>query len=396
MYPLANRVQNTSKWLPTAPSHPATRTFATTPIWTRSSSTKPLPTTRHSLVDTSLRPLGALSGLLPRATFPLLTHQHRTHMLGIDLFAGAGGLSLGAAQAGINVTVAVEQDQHAAATYRTNHPACNILTDDIRTITDEQIRSIPKGNSWSIIFGGPPCQRIFFTPIPGLAIPQTQPNWLFQEFIRFVRVWEPDFIVFENVRGITDTARGLFLTEVLSQFSKQGYTLTSGVLNAQDYGVPQNRARFFLLGAKRDTALTLPMATHSSPPTVQDAIADLPALTNGASTSWLPYGKATPSPYALALRSSADGSPNHLVTRNAEYILERYSHIPQGGNWQDIPINLMTNYQDFSRCHTGIYSRLRLDKPSTGNWQLPQKHAHSSYSKPRAFCSRSSPHTVLS
>ena len=291
-------------------------------------------------------------------------------MIGIDLFAGAGGLSLGAIQAGIHVAVAVELDTHAVATYRKNHPKCSIIQTDICNISDEHIRAIPKGDSDTIVFGGPPCQGFSYSNTRTRNTSNVS-NWLFEEFIRFVRLWEPDFIVFENVRGIIDTSRGIFLTEVLTRFGDLGYTLTHGVLNAQDYGVPQDRARFFLLGTRHPLALTLPPPSHLSPLTVEDAIADLPVLTNGASTSWLPYGTNSPSLYARTLRSASDESPNHLVTCNAEYILERYSHIPQGGNWQNIPRQLMNNYEDFTRCHTGIYSRLRLDRPSTviGNYR---------------------------
>ncbi|MCY4265882.1 MAG: DNA cytosine methyltransferase [Gammaproteobacteria bacterium] len=292
-------------------------------------------------------------------------------MVGIDLFAGAGGLSLGAMRAGVNVTAAVELDCHAVATYRKNHPQCTMLTQDVSDITNEQIRSIPKErDANSIIFGGPPCQGFSYSNSRTRSVNNTK-NWLFEEFIRFVRVWEPDFIVFENVRGITNTSDGLFLSEILKQFTELQYVLTYGVLNAKDYGVPQDRARFFLLGTRRPIALSLPPPTSVKSPTVEDAIADLPTLTNGASTSWLPYGEKKPSAYANALRSTCGRSPNHLVTRNAVYVQERYSYIPQGGNWQNIPCHLMHNYEDFTRCHTGIYSRLRLDKPSNviGNYR---------------------------
>ena len=291
-------------------------------------------------------------------------------MIGIDLFAGAGGLSLGATRAGINVTVAVELDAHAVSTYRTNHPKSVIISEDIRRISDEQIRSISKDGSYTIVFGGPPCQGFSFSNTRTRNVSNTT-NWLFEEFVRFVEVWEPDFIVFENVRGIIGTSHGLFLSEVLRRFSELRYVLTHGVLNAQDYDVPQDRARFFLLGTRRSIALTLPPPTRVTPLTVDDAIADLPELPNGASISWQPYGKSKASKYARALRSTIGQSPNHLVTRNSDHIIERYSHIPQGGNWRNIPSHLMENYSDFTRCHTGIYSRLRLDRPSTviGNYR---------------------------
>jgi DNA (cytosine-5)-methyltransferase 1 len=71
------------------------------------------------------------------------------------------------------------------------------------------------------------------------------------------------------------------------------------------------------------------------------------------------------------MRGNLDGTENHLVTNNAEYVVERYKHIPQGGNWEDIPEALMSNYKDHSRCHTGIYYRLKKNSPSPviGNYR---------------------------
>ncbi|MCY4287692.1 MAG: DNA cytosine methyltransferase [Aestuariivita sp.] len=291
-------------------------------------------------------------------------------MIGIDLFAGAGGFSLGAVRSGIKVVVAIESDHNAVTTYRTNHRSCSIISTDIRDISDDQIRSIPKGNSYSIVFGGPPCQGFSHSNSRTRNIHNPK-NWLFREFVRFVRVWEPDFILLENVRGIIDAAEGKFLSAILTHFSSLRYQFSHGALNAKNYGVPQNRSRFFLLGAKDIDPISLPKKKHAKPLTVRDAISDLPVLENGASISWMPYGKDQTSSYASSLRLGAEHSPNHLVTRNAQYIVDRYQHVPQGGNWRDIPHHLMQNYKDFTRCHTGIYYRLHLDEPSTviGNYR---------------------------
>ena len=279
-------------------------------------------------------------------------------MIGIDLFSGAGGMSFGATQAGINVILAVEKDIHAAHTYKKNHPACNLFVGDIHDFPAEDIRSIPKGNEGTIIFGGPPCQGFSYSNTRTRNLHNTT-NWLFEEFLRFVDAWKPDFIVFENVRGITDTSGGVFLHAIVDRFRQLEYTLAFGVLNAKEYNVPQDRARFFLLGTKHHTPLSLPTPNGISYLTVSDAISDLPPLQNGASQSWLPYAKTPPSRYASQLRRRLGISPNHLVTRNAAQILRRYQHIPQGGNWQDIPEQLMENYRDRTRCHTRIYYRLK-------------------------------------
>jgi DNA (cytosine-5)-methyltransferase 1 len=137
------------------------------------------------------------------------------------------------------------------------------------------------------------------------------------------------------------------------------------------HGVPQNRARFFLVGSRDGLKFRMPQSSRSKPVTVSDAISDLPILANGAAVSWMPYRTQPASNYARKMRGRHNQSPNHLVTSNALSILKRYSFVPQGGNWEDIPARMMRNYTDRSRCHTGIYYRLRYDAPSVviGNFR---------------------------
>ena len=114
-----------------------------------------------------------------------------------------------------------------------------------------------------------------------------------------------------------------------------------------------------------------PESAVSTYVTVREALSDLPSLSNGASTNWMPYKCNAESDYARLLRGNLKRAPNHLVTRNNIDVIERYKHIPQGGNWEDIPIELMTNYNDTSKCHTKIYHRLEIDAPSViiGNYR---------------------------
>ena len=291
-------------------------------------------------------------------------------MIAIDLFAGAGGMSTGAAQAGIDVRFAVERDKYAANAYRKNHPDCEIFVGDIRCLSSRRIKQIPHGSNGTVVFGGPPCQGFSYSNTR-TRVAHNESNWLFEEFIRVVRIWEPDFVVFENVQGITNTSRGLFLNAILDRFTQLKYTVTYGVLNALDYGVSQNRSRFFLIGARTNGQLLLPQRTASIPMTVRDSIADLPILANGAATCWLPYGDTPPSLYAKRLRKKLTGCSSHLVTQNTREVLARYPFVPSGGNWEDIPPKLMANYKDRRRCHTGIYHRLHYDQPSLviGNYR---------------------------
>lgn len=291
-------------------------------------------------------------------------------MIGIDLFSGAGGLSLGAELAGITIKMAVEKDKAAALTYSKNHHHVMMLNDDIRKLT-----SIPEElngqDEQRIIIGGPPCQGFSLSNVRTRNIDNTK-NWLFEEYLRITEMWLPDWIVLENVSGILQTADGYFWETIKKSFSGLGYTLSEDVLSAYDYGIPQKRNRVFLVGNLHGIEFDFPKAKKTRKHvTVADAISDLPILTNGASFDRLPYKCKAISKYAKKLRGHSHFAYNNLVSVNSELILERYKYIPQGGNWKDIPPELMNNYTDCSRCHTGIYHRLSMDEPSSviGNYR---------------------------
>lgn len=297
-------------------------------------------------------------------------NQYRAHclrwkMIGIDLFSGAGGMSVGASMAGVKVAVAIEADFYAASTYSKNHPGTLVIQDDIRRIDPDQISLLPKIRRTKepiVVFGGPPCQG-FSTSNQRTRSAANPSNWLFKEYTRFVKKMYPDWIIFENVRGIVETEHGAFLEHVSRELKKTGYTLTVGILNAMHFGVPQDRSRLFIIGSLHGESAPLPQKKHGLI-TVNEALADLPPLENGASYDILRYSSKALSPYGEMMRGKLAHCDGHLVTHNASHIIDRYRHIPQGGNWEQIPKRLMRNYADISRCHTGIYYRLKEDEPS--------------------------------
>lgn len=290
-------------------------------------------------------------------------------MIGIDLFSGAGGMSLGALSAGIDVQLVIESDKHAAATYTSNHqPKFGIFNDDIRRF--KMKKPIEREKEGLVVFGGPPCQG-FSTSNQRTRSLENENNWLFREFIRVVREYQPDNFVFENVRGILETEGGVFVEEIMDEFEKIGYTVTADLLQAAEFGVPQRRSRFFIVGSLDGKSYKFPRPTHKKPISVAKAIRDLPILRNGAAEDLVRYSKPACNVYAKKLREKLNVCSGHLVTRNNDLILERYRHIPPGGNWEKIPSRLMKNYADRSRCHTGIYRRLSMDEPSVviGNYR---------------------------
>jgi DNA (cytosine-5)-methyltransferase 1 len=293
---------------------------------------------------------------------------HLEQMIGLDLFSGAGGMSVGARWAGVDVRLAVEADPHSATTYSKNHLGVKMLNTPI-----ERVRSVALNDRVAplIVFGGPPCQG-FSTSNQRTRSADNEANWLFQEYLRLVRHVRPEWVVFENVKGMIETEGGFFIARISASLRRAGYSVSQWLLNAADYGVPQRRSRLFLIGSLDGRILSPPTVVHRSVVTVREAISDLPVLRNGASANTLPYRRDHPvSAYAQRLRGRRTRCSNHLVTNSASRILERYAHVPPGGNWSDIPEELMSNYEDRERCHTGIYRRLKPDEPSVviGNFR---------------------------
>jgi len=289
--------------------------------------------------------------------------------IGIDLFSGAGGMSTGAIAVGIEVRVAVEIDKYAAITYKANHPDTLMLNEDIRNVNINGFCKAGK-NDIKILFGGPPCQG-FSTSNQKTRTRENEKNWLFKDYLRITKEQLPDWIIVENVKGIIQTENGFFFEKINSELTKLGYTTSYAVLNAADYGVPQVRNRVFIVGSLHGINFSFPEPNTIKRISVNDAISDLPILKSGSKYSELDYFTDFQNKYQKVMRKGSAKSVNNFVSANSNTVLKRYKHIPQGGNWQDIPPKLMENYKDFTRCHTGIYHRLKADNPSVviGNYR---------------------------
>ncbi|PVD54093.1 DNA (cytosine-5-)-methyltransferase [Terrimonas sp.] len=289
-------------------------------------------------------------------------------MQAVDLFSGAGGMSEGAIAAGIDVRLAVEKDRFAGITFQANHPNTVLFNDDIRKLDLDQ--SIFDNAHLKVLFGGPPCQG-FSTSNQKTRNKTNNENWLFKEYIRIARILKPDWIIVENVKGLVETESGFFFEAINKELKKLGYNSSFAILNAADFGVPQVRNRVFIVGSLHGISFKFPKPTVSKYLTVKEALSDLPALPNGADFDELDYRCDTETKYQKVMRGTEKTSRNNLVTRNNNLVLKRYQHIPEGGNWENIPARLMKNYKDHTRCHTGIYFRLKQNEPSVviGNYR---------------------------
>lgn len=313
---------------------------------------------------------------------PITIEGSKSNYVGIDLFAGAGGMSLGALKAGIDVKIAVEIDSYAARTNAYNNRGVKIFADNIVKFDKKELETINNGakDKIRILFGGPPCQGFSTSNIRGRKL-DNPTNWLFKEYLRIVKIWKPDWVVIENVKGLIDTQKGFFLDHIKNELSDLSYSVCHWILNSADFGVPQKRNRLFIIGSQHGIALKKPKPSVSRYVPVKEAISDLPDLENGASENVKPYKCDARYSYAREMRGNLSSCSNHLVTKNASIVIKRYKYIPQGGNWVNIPDELMKNYKNKNNCHTGIYYRLKADEPSVvlGNYRknmLIHPHQH--------------------
>lgn len=281
---------------------------------------------------------------------------------GIDIFSGAGGLSLGAEMAGIKISHAIELNPNAANTFRRNHKDSVVLCDDIKKLNPDEIKA--EGAPVFIIMGGPPCQGFSLSNTKTRNMDNPN-NSLFKEFVRFVDRISPEWFLFENVFGLTNLNNGETEKMIKACFEDLGYTVKSKVLWASDYGVPQNRNRYFMIGNIHGIDFEFP-EPFDYKVTVGEAFDDLPSLSNGANHPQLPYTKKyeETSDYARLMRGECGASTQNFVSRNNDLVIERYKYIGQGQNWSAIPDELMQNYADKGRCHSAIYKRLKADAPS--------------------------------
>lgn len=200
------------------------------------------------------------------------TNGKKGKFTAVDLFSGCGGLTLGLKQAGFKVVGAVEIDELAAETYRTNHPEVYLWQNDIRKITGKQILKTLKlkTGELTLLAGCPPCQGFssIRTHNGGKRIVDRRNDLVF-EYLRLVKSLKPKIVMMENVPALAENYRML---ELKKELEKLGYKLgdTPTVLNAADYGVPQRRRRMILLGAK-DKSITMPEPVKKIR-TVKDAI----------------------------------------------------------------------------------------------------------------------------
>jgi DNA (cytosine-5)-methyltransferase 1 len=305
-------------------------------------------------------------------------NRHKT----LSLFSGAMGLDIGLEKAGFDISSCVENDSDCVKTIHKNRPNLQVYDDDIEDLDTEEI-SLNEDQLFAIV-GGPPCQS--FSPGGLRKSIRDRRGSLFAEFIRFVDELRPKYFLFENVSNIITAAvkhrpikerpgqnwnlskydeknnpdgekeplkpeekSGSALEVILSAFEELDYHLSFGVLNAADFGVPQKRLRFFLIGSRSGGRVPLPERTHS----------EFPNLTPNDTEPWRTVGDA--------IKGLDLDSPTH--SEYTDEYKKYFDQVPEGRNWRDMPEELAKEALGEKTYNagggkTGYFRRLSWDEPA--------------------------------
>jgi DNA (cytosine-5)-methyltransferase 1 len=301
----------------------------------------------------------------------------------IDLFCGAGGLSLGFEMTNFKIDLAIELEENYYRAYKGNHPETLSLNKDITDLNCKDISNKYLKNKEIVgIIGGPPC--IGFSTV-GNRSPDDPRNMLIFYFIQWIEHFKPKFFVMENVPGILSMGNGKVVEKVFNLYKEIGYTCKMEVLLAADYGVPQLRQRVFFIGTQGNSVSSLKiqktnennseeksdLGKNALPSylTVQDAISDIlsiePFTKKRTDDMIKKYSHQSKTRYQKYLRKSSTGLFDHFAPNHSELVMKRISHINQGNNHSSLP----KEYQ-LKGGYPNIYGRLHLNKPAdtiTGN-----------------------------
>ena len=285
----------------------------------------------------------------------------------LDLFCGAGGLSLGFKMEDYKIVGGIDFDQEAIDTHALNFKEGQHLCCDISQFKDEEV--LEKFEDVDIIIGGPPCQGFSVANMQQKDIECDERNKLFYEFIRFVKLLKPKAFVMENVPRILTKDEGHVKEVMLNVMDKLGYNVNVKVLLASDYGVPQKRRRAFFIGIHKSLNSIFNFDDIEQKPmvTVEDALNDLYYLDDVTKVSTVNDEfklSTTPnSSYQEQMRKNSDGNLyNHNIRYPKEIVQKRMSYVPEGGNWKNVPEELWDTVR--ANRHSSAYRRLDSKKES--------------------------------
>lgn len=315
----------------------------------------------------------------------------------VDLFCGAGGLSLGFEQAGFEILAGVDLFASAMETFQTTFPEALAISQDITNLSPEELLN-HIGAPPDVLVGGPSCQG--FSTSGGLSRAngrnQFDPrNSLFREYVRFAEVLQPKFLVLENVPGLLLYNKGAVAREIIEILSEAGFSAAPMILLAADYGVPQLRRRLIIVAERGERSdVPFPMPTHSADGlwegfslpfahlsrlghgrgntdlqqhiTLSEALSDLPSIEAGGGDPCSKYISAPTSSFQKGIRSRAATVTQHESFRLSEAHLDIVRSVRPGENWTSVPQELLPPRFEKMRPYdaTTLMKRLVWEKPA--------------------------------
>jgi DNA (cytosine-5)-methyltransferase 1 len=293
----------------------------------------------------------------------------------IDIFSGAGGLSLGLVRAGVKVILANEIEPDFAQTHEINHPETRMIRRDIHEVDFRvELKKIRMKGKIDLVCGGPPCQGFSTVGKKEFADPR---NSLFGQFLKTVDQVSPRYLLFENVSGFKKMYQGAIFEILLNELAKRGFQTFHSVLNARDFGLPQSRERTIIVGwLSGERPVRPPGPTHGESDlltqltphlNLMDAISDLPPL--GAGEEKSEYLKEPQNPYQKEMRKGARRLTEHHASNYGEHMQQILKRVPPGGSVLDLPKALRPKSY-----FNNTYARLHADRPSptiTRNFGTP-------------------------
>lgn len=276
----------------------------------------------------------------------------------LDLFCGAGGFSYGMEKnPRFKTLISLDNDEYAGNTFKLNMPWCDVHIGDI---TDDKVKNNiiqeAREKGINMIIGGPPCQG-FSNKGKKLGLEDPR-NFLFREYLSFVKELQPEVFVIENVKALLSTSNGWFKKQILSAIEQLGYFVDYGVLNAEEYGVPQSRERAIFICCKKQK-ITLPSPTRDIPVTVREAISDLAYHESGEGAPVELYREQPQSGYQRMMREGSESLHNHVASKHKQVAIDKLKMIPPEKGKECLPPELLGN-QKFKT----TWGRLKWDEPS--------------------------------
>lgn len=283
----------------------------------------------------------------------------------IDLFCGAGGLSEGFRQAGFRVLAGNDFFDAAGETFKATHREAKFLPGPIQAYSAQDFLDAAglEVGELDVLVGGPPCQGFsVYNHQRGL---HDERSSLYREYLRVVDGLRPKWVVLENVTGMTSAGGGAAVDAIIDGLGALGYSVRPQILKAEEFGVPQERRRIVFIGNRLGLPIRFPEPSHGEGRkpfvTIDEAFSDLPPLPNGGAVNVAEYVHEPQNEYQEYLRRDANGVTNHAAAKLAPVNLRRLTHIPEGGSWRDIPVDLLPEGMKRAKRsdHTKRYGRLR-------------------------------------